>query len=64
MWVDPELDPNDENNYDSINEECLTSEEIDEKAIDDYHKFINEYGKLPEWVSTHPDYLKWKKKNG
>jgi len=38
MWVDPELDPNDENNYDSINEECLTSEEIDEKAIDDLQK--------------------------
>ena len=64
MFVDPELDPNDDTNYCPVDEKYLTSEQIDDTTIYDFSDFIAKYGTLPESVVNHPDYSKRKKNNG
>jgi hypothetical protein len=64
MIVDPELDPNDESNYDKIEGDQNIHEELDDKAIDEFSDFFSKYGTLPNWVKEHPDYIKRKKSDG
>ena len=62
MMYHPDQDPNDENNY--VEETQNTSEEMDNIAIDNFEDFFNDYGNLPEWVKSHPEYIKRNKRNG
>lgn len=61
MIIDPELDPNDESNYDDG--ENSVTDKTDEKAIEEFSEFFSTYGALPKWVVSHPDYIKRNKKN-
>ena len=55
MMYHPDQDPNDENNY--VEETQNTSEEMDNIAIDNFADFFNDFGYLPEWVKSHPEYF-------